>query len=199
MINLVYGALVVVAAYLLGSIPSGLLFARARGIDIRSVGSGNIGATNVSRALGKKLGAVVLLIDAVKGAVPVGLVLLLGLDRKVDPFLLTLTGSAAIAGHCFSIFLRFHGGKGVATSLGVFLVVAPLPTLCAVAVFAASYAVARVASLGSVLAVMSMPVWLHVFGADDAVLTLAIAVVPLIIVTHRENLARLFRGNEPRV
>lgn len=199
MIDLVYASLLIAAAYVIGSIPSGLLLARARGIEIRDFGSGNIGATNVSRALGKKLGAVVLVLDALKGALPIGAVLLLGYHDSVDPFVLTATGAAAISGHCFSLFLRFHGGKGVATSLGVFLVVAPLAALIAVAVFAVVYAGFRVASLGSVTAALSMAPSLLILGASDAAVTLAIAAGLLIVVMHRGNLGRVLRGQEHKV
>ncbi len=196
MMDLIYAGLIVVGAYVIGSIPSGLVLAQARGIDIRDFGSGNIGATNVSRALGKRLGGVVLVLDALKGAVPLIALLTLGLHRSVDPFLLTLTGFAAIMGHCFSIFLGFHGGKGVATSLGVFIVLEPLAALGAVVVFAGLYAAFRVASVGSVVAAASMAVWLLVLNSSDAVVTLAVASALLIVFTHRSNLGRLVRGNE---
>ena len=199
MIDMVYAGLLVAAAYLIGSIPSGLLLARARGIDIRDFGSGNIGATNVSRALGKKLGAVVLVLDALKGASPVAAVLLLGYDHNVDPFVITATGAAAISGHCFSIFLGFYGGKGVATSLGVFCVLSPPAALIATAVFAAMYAAFRVASIGSVTGAVSMTPSLLLLGASDAVVTLGIAATLLIVVTHRGNIHRLLHGQERKV
>jgi len=199
MIDMVYGALIVVGAYLLGSLPSGLVIARARGIDIRQAGSGNIGATNVSRTLGKRLGAIVLVLDALKAIVPLGLVMVLGLHETVDPFLLTLTGAAAIAGHCFSIWLRFQGGKGVATSLGAFVILAPFGALIAVGVFAVLYGAFRVASLGSMLAAVALPIALLLLGSGDAVVTLALAAAVLILFTHRQNLRRLVGGKELKV
>jgi glycerol-3-phosphate acyltransferase PlsY len=192
-------AAAVIGAYLAGSIPTGLLFARARGVDIRQVGSGNIGATNVARNLGKRLGVVVLLLDACKGALPVLLVRLLGLEDSIDPFLLTATGFAAIAGHCFPVWLRFHGGKGVATSLGVFLVVDPLVSAIAIGIFAVLYGAFRVASIGSIAAAIAFPVLLWLFGRSDAVVALGIAGAIVVVAKHHGNIARLLRGQENKV
>lgn len=188
---------VIVGAYFVGSIPIGVLLSRRRGVDIRAVGSGNIGATNVSRTLGRKLGAVVLVLDALKGALPVLAVVMLELDQRVDPFVLTATGFAAIAGHCFPIWLRFDGGKGVATALGVYLVVDPLVTAICVAIFAACYLPFRIVSIGSMTAAVAFPVLLLVFGHSDAVVTLGIAVSLVILYRHRGNLGRLLRRGEP--
>lgn len=199
MIDLVYVALIVIGAYLLGSVPTGFVLARARGINIQKSGSGNIGATNVSRALGTRLGAIVLVLDALKGAVPLVTLILLDLHRSVDPFCLTLTGAAAIIGHCFSIWLGFRGGKGVATALGVFMTLAPIAGVIAVGIFALIYAVFRVASLGSLIATITMPVSLLLMNGSDAVVTLAIATALLILFTHRGNLRRLVRGQELEV
>lgn len=190
---------VIIAAYFCGSIPSGLLLARARGIDIREHGSGNIGATNVARSIGKKLGAVVLLIDALKGAVPVLAVLVLELHSKVDPFVLTATGFAAICGHCFPIWLGFRGGKGVATSLGVFLVADPLVAGIGVLTFAVLYAVFRIASIGSMAGAVMFPVLLWLLGRSDALVTLGIAGAAVVVFKHRGNLMRLFSGTEHKV
>lgn len=197
--ELVVAGAVVVAAYLLGSIPVGLMMARARGIDIREKGSGNIGATNVARTIGKKLGAIVLVLDALKGATPVLVVLWLDLDTRVDPFVMTATGFAAICGHCYPVWLHFRGGKGVATSLGVFLVVAPIVALVGIAIFAVLYAAFRVASVGSLAAAASFPVQLLVMGGSDAALTLSLAGFVVIVLKHRGNIARLIRREEHTV
>jgi glycerol-3-phosphate acyltransferase PlsY len=197
--DMLIAILVIVGAYFSGSIPSGLLLARARGIDIRDVGSGNIGATNVARSLGKKLGAVVLLIDALKGAIPTLVVLLLDLDTTVDPFVLTATGFAAICGHCFPVWLGFRGGKGVATSLGVFLVADPLVAGIGVATFVVLYALFRIASIGSMAGAVMFPVLLWILGRSDAVVTLGIAGAAVVIFKHRGNLVRLFTGTENKV
>ncbi len=192
------GIALVVCAYFAGSIPVGLLIAKRRGINIRGVGSGNIGATNVSRTLGRGLGLAVLVIDALKGALPVLAVLWLDLDERVDPFLITATGFAAICGHCFSIWLRFAGGKGVATSLGVFLVLAPPLAGTAVLIAGAVGAAFRIVSVGSMAAAVTLPILLWTQGYSDAVATLGIAASAVVLFQHRANIARLARGEETR-
>jgi glycerol-3-phosphate acyltransferase PlsY len=186
----------VIGAYLVGSIPIGVLFARARRVDLRSVGSGNIGATNVARALGKKTGAIVLVLDAAKGALPLLLVSLLALDQRLDPFLVPAVGFAAMAGHCFPPWLLFRGGKGVATALGIYLVVDPVSTLIAVGAFLAIWLPTRVVALGSMAAAVLMPVLLWLRGGSDAVVTLGIAAGLLVLCQHRTNIGRLWRGEE---
>jgi glycerol-3-phosphate acyltransferase PlsY len=141
-------ALVLLAAFLLGSIPTGVLVARHKGVDLRKVGSGNIGATNVGRALGSRWAALVLIIDATKGALPV---LVLG-RLLADPWLAALGGMAAVLGQVFSIFLRGRGGKGVATSLGAGMALAPIATLACLGTFLVLYAVFRIVSIGSLAA-----------------------------------------------
>ena len=192
-------AALVVVAYFVGSFPTGFVMARARGVDIRAVGSGNIGATNVARSLGKKLGVVVLFLDAFKGALPVVVALVLDFDERVDPFVVTAAGVAAMSGHCFSPWLGFHGGKGVATSWGVFLAVDPLMGGVAAVIFALVYAAFRVASLGSLAAATSLPAIMWLFGRSDAVVTLAIACAVIIAFKHRGNVRRLVRGEEHKV
>jgi glycerol-3-phosphate acyltransferase PlsY len=191
--------LVVVASYLLGSVPSGYLFARARGIDIRAQGSGNIGATNVARSLGKKLGLIVLLVDLFKGALPVLAVRFFALHHSAGPYLIPVCGFAAIIGHCFPIWLRLRGGKGVATAFGVFLAVDPLIAGVLLVIFLAIYAAFRVASLGSLLAALSLPVWLIVADYPVPIITLGVASAALIVVKHRSNILRLMRGAELKV
>ena len=190
---------IVAAAYLVGSIPIGLLFAHARSVDLRNVGSGNIGATNVARALGKKMGLVVLVLDALKGALPLLVVSLLDLDAQIDPFLIVAVGFAAMAGHCFPVWLLFRGGKGVATALGIYLVVDPVSTAIAVAVFVAIWASTRIVALGSIAAAIGMPLLLWLRGGSDAAVTLGIAGGLLVLFQHRANLGRLVRGEENRL
>lgn len=201
-------ALLILAAYLAGSIPFGLLVARiVSGMDIRTQGSGNIGATNVGRVLGAKWGLAVLLLDVAKGAVPtLSLPLLAGADTA-DPVthLRVACGLATIVGHIFPCWLRFRGGKGVATALGVVAVLAPWATLVAFATFALSFAVFRIVSLSSILAATAFFLWgLWSLLPDpfaESTWSLAmfdIAVPALIIVRHRANLGRLLRGEEPK-
>ena len=154
-------AALIAGAFWAGAIPFGVLLARRRGVDIRAHGSGNIGATNVSRVLGARDGAIVLVLDALKGALPTALALALAdpaAPPGIDARAVALTGGAAILGHCFSPFLRGRGGKGVATALGVFLVLAPAIVAVAVAIFAAVLAVTRVPALGSLAAALAISV-----------------------------------------
>lgn len=186
----------VAGAYLLGSIPSGLILGRLRGIDVRHVGSGNIGATNVARSLGKKLGLVVLVLDLAKGALPVLLLRRLGLDDRVHPFLLTAVGLAPILGHCFPLWLRLRGGKGVATALGVFLAMDPAVTGMVVVVFAALYALFRVVSLASMIATLALAVLLWLLDRPAPEIALGVLAAALILVQHRQNIRRLLRRAE---
>jgi glycerol-3-phosphate acyltransferase PlsY len=192
-------ALTAVAAFALGSIPFGLLIAKAKGIDIRDVGSGNIGATNVARNLGKRLGVVVLLLDAAKGAIPVAIILHTALVPSREPYLLTVAGIGAIAGHCFSPWLRFRGGKGVATSLGVFTVLAPFVTLGAGLVFAAVYKVSRAVSLGSITAALGIPLAFVALGRPGPWIALGAGAAVIVLVKHQSNIRRLLSGSELRV
>jgi glycerol-3-phosphate acyltransferase PlsY len=196
---LIYGFVVMIIAYFVGSIPIGLLFARARNVDLYTIGSGNIGATNVARALGKKVGAVVLVLDVLKGALPLVLVFALDLDVRVDPFVITGTGFAAICGHCFPVWLFFRGGKGVATSLGVFVVLDPLIAGITVAVFILVCVMFRIVSIASMAAAVLIPTLLWILGRSDAAVTLGLAVAVLVIVRHRANISRLLRGEENRL
>jgi len=186
--------------YLLGSIPFGVVFARARGVDLRTIGSGNIGATNVARALGKKLGGVVLLLDALKGFAPVLAARLLARDAAHGDWVVAATALAAFLGHLFPVTLRFRGGKGVATALGVFLALSPLAAVGAGLVYAAVYAVWRISSLGSLVAAGAFVPLVHLATGGKTVITLLAAVIYLmILVTHRENIRRLLGGKEGKV
>jgi glycerol-3-phosphate acyltransferase PlsY len=195
-------------AYLAGSLPFGLIVARLfGGVDIRKEGSGNIGATNVARVLGAKYGALVLALDCVKGAAPTGLLplLLLSPDSPQGVHLAVLSGVAAILGHMFPCWLGFRGGKGVATALGVALVLAPLASAVALGVFVCSMAVTRIVSLSSMIGAClfcGVEMWRlspTPFGETTWSLALFSTVVPiLIIVRHRTNVVRLIRGTEPK-
>ncbi|HXT97899.1 MAG TPA: glycerol-3-phosphate 1-O-acyltransferase PlsY [Polyangia bacterium] len=182
-------------AYLAGSIPFGVVVARAKGIDLRQVGSGNIGATNVARALGKAWAIAVLLADAAKGFVPLWLGRRLGFPAAT----IALAGLAAIVGHMFTLFLRGRGGKGVATSLGVALALSPLAALLGFAVYLALFAATRLSSLGSLLGVWTFSLFFTFHDAPPVPLTgLALGGAALVTLRHRQNIGRLVRGEEKR-
>jgi glycerol-3-phosphate acyltransferase PlsY len=198
--TLVLSIILPVVAYLLGSIPFGVVVARARGVDLRQVGSGNIGATNAARALGKGLGAVVLLLDAAKGFVPVLLARLLLARAPHYECLLATTALGAFVGHLFPVFYGFRGGKGVATALGVFLALSPLAALGALVVYVLVYAITRTSSLGSLTAAVSfVPFVYFLSGRSRVLLALAVLLVILIFLSHRENIRRLMRREEGKV
>jgi glycerol-3-phosphate acyltransferase PlsY len=198
--------LIAAAAYLLGSIPTGYLLVRIfRHQDIRSIGSGNIGATNVLRSGGKGLGAATFLLDMLKGCSAVWLGAVLGaLLMPASPARTAQAIAAlfAVLGHMFPVWLRFRGGKGVATGFGVFLVAAPAAALAAIGVFFLVLFLSRFVSLASILGAASFPVfaWLLVSGPRPAVFIAAqFAVALLIIAKHHQNIRRLFAGTESRL
>ncbi|MBN1594104.1 MAG: glycerol-3-phosphate 1-O-acyltransferase PlsY [Candidatus Coatesbacteria bacterium] len=186
----------VLFAYLLGSVSFGYIVGRLSGKDVRKTGSGNIGATNVMRAAGKAAGLVTLILDVAKGYVPVLLV-----ENYSDPngTLPLLCGGAALLGHCFPIFLKFRGGKGVATALGVFMRLSPLYILFGLGAFIVVLAVTRFVSVGSIVAVLTMPIALWIGGEPGSMVLFALAVAILIIAKHRKNIARLLRGEENKL
>ncbi|MBI2422083.1 MAG: glycerol-3-phosphate 1-O-acyltransferase PlsY [Candidatus Hydrogenedentes bacterium] len=185
----------VLLSYVLGSIPTGLwLGLRLKGVDIREHGSKNIGATNTLRVLGKGLGAVALLGDMAKGLAPV----LAAQQVSASVYLPVLCGVAAILGHSFSLFLGFRGGKGVATSSGVFLGLAPFPTLIAAAVFGSVFAATRMVSAGSILAALALAVSVFFFPLPPVVRGVAVVIAALVIFKHRSNIQRILKGEENR-
>ncbi len=181
-------------AFVLGSLPFSQLIAKRRGVDLRSVGSGNVGATNLGRALGLGAGAAGLLLDAAKGAAAVGLAQAI-LGEAATPGAAVL----AVSGHAFSPLLRFRGGKGVATGAGAFAVLAPRATLAALGVFVIVVALGRVVGLASVLAALTLPLAAHWLGAPREMTVAAALVAVLVIARHRDNLVRLVRGTENRL
>ncbi len=190
------GLLMVGAAYLLGSVSFAVLLVRLRtGQDIREVGSGNAGATNVLRAHGKALGILVALFDIGKGA---GAVLLTRVVTS-DPRAAAAAGLAAILGHVFPIFYGFRGGKGVATAVGAFAVLAPWATLVCVGLFVAVVAISRYVSLGSVVAMTVLPVAAGVFHASLPTVAAAAVAAVLVVLKHLENLKRLAGGAERKI
>jgi acyl phosphate:glycerol-3-phosphate acyltransferase len=197
--------LVVVAAYVLGSIPTGYLLVRFfRKQDIRTVGSGNIGATNVIRSGARGLGAATFILDVLKGccAVWLGAALARLMPNVAVRDVEALAALCAVIGHMFPVWLGFKGGKGVATGFGVFLVAAPLAALAAITVFALIFAASRFVSLGSIVGAASFPVfaWFLVKGERPIFFVAAQAIVALlIIVKHHENIRRLMSGTESRL
>ena len=195
------------ASYLAGSIPFGLMIGRVvKGIDLRDHGSGNIGATNAGRVLGTKWGLICLVLDALKGFLPVALFprWICGADAPLDD-LAVLAGVATIVGHMFPCWLGFRGGKGVATSLGVVAMLSPWGLLVGAVAFFSTFAIFRIVSLSSILAAVGFglfyltPYSLTPYSRQSMSLGLFSAAVPLLIVfQHRSNVKRLLRGEEPR-
>lgn len=203
----------IIAAYLLGSIPFGLIIARAHGIDLRSIGSGNIGATNVSRALGKRWAYFCFLLDMLKGFVPIFLASgFIFSQTQITGLVLSLSvGIAAILGHVFPIYLKFKGGKGVATSFGVAIGFWPYYTICAIVAAVVFVAVAitwRYISLASIIAaaifpltllsaIAIIPAW-H-FSYLWPICLIATAIPLMVLLLHRENIKRIAAGTESKI
>jgi acyl phosphate:glycerol-3-phosphate acyltransferase len=186
----------VLLAYLVGAFPTGLIVARLRGVDIQRAGSGNIGATNVARSVGPWAGVLVMIVDPLKGVAAVMVPTLLGLG----PWWVAATALAAVLGNAFNVFLGFRGGKGVATSLGVFVVIDPWVTLTALVIFALTVLFGRMVSLASVVAVCATPIMLVTLGeANVSKTVLAFTLALLSVWRHRDNLARLAAGTERRI
>jgi glycerol-3-phosphate acyltransferase PlsY len=192
--------LLVVAGYLLGSVPFGVVLARAKGIDPRKVGSGNIGASNVARSAGKGLGAATLLLDVAKASLPMLATRAILAGDPAAPTWAMAVGVAAFVGHVFPVWLGFRGGKGVATGLGVFAVAAPLAALVAVLAFVAAFAVTRIAAVGSLLGVAVCIAGTFLLrGGGDPVPWIGLVVGAAIVWRHRSNIERLVRGAENKV
>ena len=189
-------ALAIIAAYLIGSIPFALILARRWGAsDLRLVGSGNLGAANVMRASGVTAGVLVAALDMAKGAASVWLAERLG----SGPALSAAAGLAAIVGHIYPVWLRFRGGKGVATACGVFSVLTPLALPPALAIFAAVVWLTKYISLGSVLASLALPPLAYALGSPAPAVGAALAAATIIVFRHRSNVARLRTGTERRI
>ena len=188
-------AAVIAAAYLIGSIPFALILSRRWGADLRQVGSGNLGAANVMRASGVSAGLLVAALDMAKGAASVWIA-----ARSSDGAELpAAAGLAAILGHIYPIWLRFRGGKGVATACGVFSMLTPLAVPPALAIFAAVVWLTRYVSLGSVLASMAVPPIAYALGSPTPGVIAAAAASALIVFRHRSNVSRIWMGTERRV
>lgn len=200
-----YFVTVAVVAYLLGSIPFGYLLVRiVRGTDIRQSGSGNIGATNVARS-SPALGLATLILDAAKGllAVMIASVITAGLGVTYVYSAMALAAFCALLGHMFPVWLKFRGGKGVATGVGAFVAIVPKAVLVAICIFAALVALFRYVSLGSIVAAAALPAFIYLLYVQpgmrmQSVLGAAVAASLLIIAKHHQNISRLLAGTEQR-
>jgi acyl phosphate:glycerol-3-phosphate acyltransferase len=196
-----------IAAYLLGSIPTGIWYGEAYfGMDIRKHGSGNAGATNTFRVLGKRAGTIVLLIDAIKGWIATSIALMLYYSHLIDwndcESLKLVFGLSAVVGHIFPIFSKFKGGKGVATLLGMVMSVHAEAALVCMVIFFLVFLASNYVSLGSIIAALSFPMLLvlQAFGQENLlVIIFGFVLFLLIAITHRKNIVRLFQGKESRI
>ena len=186
--------LLILGAYLIGSIPTGVIVGRIRGFDPRAVGSGNIGTSNVARAGGMSAAAMTFLGDVLKGAIPV----LVARAAGVPAATIAWTGLAAFIGAICSVFLFFQGGKGVAAALGVWLAISPTVIVVALVIFAVVFAISRIMSVASMGAAIALPPVVAALGLPSPYLLLAIVMTALVLFRHRENILRLSRGEEPR-
>jgi glycerol-3-phosphate acyltransferase PlsY len=203
------GTIIFVAAigYLLGSFPAGYIAGRIAGIDIRTVGSGNVGATNVTRTLGKQFGYPVFLVDFAKGVSAVVLSGIIAKHSKTPPNIVDLcaatAGVAAVIGHSYPVWLRFKGGKGVATSMGVLFGIEWIAALIVCAVWLVVFRISRYVSIASIAAAFALPLtmvgmlWLNVLNTTVFVY-FSICLAAIVIMRHRSNLSRLFKGTEHR-
>jgi len=188
--------IVVIVAYLIGSIPFGYLIVRGKiGADIRETGSGGTGATNVSRRAGKAAGVITLVLDALKGSAAV----LIAAKLTHSDWLVAAAAIAVLVGHIFPVWLGFRGGKGVATGAGVFLVLAPFALLCAGVLFLTIVVSTRYVSLGSMIAAAMIPVLIWLQSDSRPLLIAAVAGALLIVFAHRGNIERLAQGTESRI
>src|SRR3990170_3767213 len=187
----------IITAYLIGSIPTGIVVAKILGApDPRAVGSGNIGATNVGRAAGKAAGIITLVGDVLKGFL---IILLAFYIFGNSPKEISIAGIAVFLGHLFPVFLKFKGGKGVATTLGVFLAIGPFQAILALILFIIIVAIFKYVSVASMIASVSIPLLLNLSPATSPYIPLAVIISVLIILKHSDNIKRLIQGTENKI
>ncbi len=186
--------ILILFGYLLGSVPTGFILGSMAGVDVRKAGSGNVGATNVARVAGKRQGFLTLIGDTAKGVVPVILALQMGANLTTT----VMAGAAAFVGHLYPVFLKFRGGKGVATALGVFVALAPVAALVLILMFIAIALSSRIVSVGSIATAMAAPLILWLFSYPPIVVGMAVFIAAAITLRHRSNIQRLLNGTEPR-
>jgi len=187
-------ALLIVCAFLTGSIPVGVLVAKTKGVDLKRVGSGNIGATNVLRSIGKRPAALTLLGDMLKGTLAVALARYFGMGTFYEG----LVGLSAILGHNFSVFLGFRGGKGVATSLGVFILYSPQTALITFIIWLVVVLTTKYSSLAALISFVLLPINIILFDSKDK-LPVALLAAFFILIRHSDNIQRLMKGTERRI
>ncbi|MEW6356251.1 MAG: glycerol-3-phosphate 1-O-acyltransferase PlsY [Planctomycetota bacterium] len=207
--SMVVSIIGIAASYLLGAVPFGFIIAKVfKGVDVREHGSGNIGATNVGRVLGRKWGVLALVLDIAKGFGPAALAALalgeFSLGGTCPSVTVVLCGAAAICGHIWPVYLRFKGGKGVATSCGVLLYLEPVGTIVASAVWVAAVLIWRYVSLGSILAALTLVAYVLVMaprrgGNALPLIVFAFLMAAIVIIRHKSNIKRLLNGTENRV
>lgn len=187
--------LLVIGAVLMGSIPFGVLIARVKGVDLKRVGSGNIGATNVLRTMGKAPAVLTLAGDVLKGSIPVLAAKYLLNDLTMEG----IVGLCAILGHNFSLFLRFRGGKGVATSIGMLLIYSPYAAVVTILIWLSVIFVTRYSSLGAVVSFGVLPLSVYVVDYAKEKLIVSVMITALLMIRHADNIYRLISGTEPKI
>jgi len=195
--------LALAAAYLIGAIPTGYIMARLlKGIDIRDHGSGNVGSTNLMRTVGKVPGIACLFLDVAKGIVPVVIVANLFYPQAIfvsKPLFRVVLGLAVVSGHIWTIFLRFKGGKGVATTIGVFIGLSPVATALGLLIWLVVALISRYVSLSSIAMAVSLPFLMVAFSQPIAYIVLSIILCIFICYTHKSNISRLINGTEYKI
>lgn len=185
----------ILIAYCIGSIPIGVMLARLKGKDPRKTGSGNIGATNVMRTAGKAVGVVTLFGDIVKGFLPTFIAICLDMPGEI----VAIIGFATFAGHLFPVFLKFRGGKGVATALGVYCAVGPVAIIPCLIVFVVVFLIWRYVSLGSLIGAGIVPFAMYVLKRPVEYVWLAIVIAIFVFIKHKDNIKRLIKGQENKI
>jgi len=193
-VSSVFTFIALIPYYLFGAFPSGRLVARLYGVDITSVGSGNVGATNVSRAVGKKAGIITLVCDVTKGALAISL----AKACSAEVWFVASAGVAVVAGHCFSIPTVLKGGKGVATALGVLIMISPCAALVAMTTFTLIFSFTKIVSISSIVSALVVPTVSLILNAADSIVSAQAILAALVIYRHRENIRRLIEGREPQ-
>lgn len=190
--------IILIISYLIGSIPTAYLFGKyIKSIDIRKVGSGNVGATNVFRTIGKKYGIIVLLIDMLKGLIPI--LITKHIINIESEYFIIVVGLLAIAGHIWTVFLNFKGGKGVATSAGVFLGLAPIPVVISLIIFGIAVYMTHYISAGSILASILLPFSVYHYYSFSPIFFFTIIITIFVIYKHKDNIKRIINQTENKI